>query len=87
MVASMRTSGGRTKRIRLLRKEINALRQKIGQQNAPSRSNGDDEGKEEEDDEEVKTKGKKKEKASTNEGLRSKVSNSRTGIFPSYLKL
>uniref|UniRef100_A0A3B3CRW2 Bromodomain and PHD finger containing, 3a n=1 Tax=Oryzias melastigma TaxID=30732 RepID=A0A3B3CRW2_ORYME len=86
MVASMRTSGGRTKRIRLLRKEINALRQKIGQQNAPSRSNGDDEGKEEEDDEEVKTKGKKKEKASTNEGLRSKVSNSRTGIFPSYLK-
>uniref|UniRef100_A0A3P9I6L0 Bromodomain and PHD finger containing, 3a n=1 Tax=Oryzias latipes TaxID=8090 RepID=A0A3P9I6L0_ORYLA len=48
MVTSMRTSGGRTKRIRLLRKEINALRQKISQhqQNAPSgnRSNGNNEG-------------------------------------------
>uniref|UniRef100_A0A672ZXI2 Bromodomain and PHD finger containing, 3a n=1 Tax=Sphaeramia orbicularis TaxID=375764 RepID=A0A672ZXI2_9TELE len=32
MVTSMRTSGGRTKRIRLLRREINTLRQKMSQQ-------------------------------------------------------
>lgn len=87
MVTSMRTSGGRTKRIRLLRKEINALRQKISQhqQNAPSgnRSNGNNEGKDgEHDEEEVKTKGKKKGKANTNEGLLSKASNFGTGTYP-----
>ncbi|TRY66564.1 hypothetical protein DNTS_015933 [Danionella cerebrum] len=32
LVASMRTSGGRTKRMRLLRREINSLRHKISQQ-------------------------------------------------------
>ena len=32
VVTSMRSSGGRTKRIRLLRREINALRQRMNQQ-------------------------------------------------------
>lgn len=32
LVASMRTSGGRTKRMRLLRREINSLRHKISHQ-------------------------------------------------------
>uniref|UniRef100_A0A3B4T5X9 Bromodomain and PHD finger containing 3 n=1 Tax=Seriola dumerili TaxID=41447 RepID=A0A3B4T5X9_SERDU len=56
MVTSMRTSGGRTKRIRLLRREINTLRQKVNQQQQNTQSvNGndkDDDGKEEEEDEE-----------------------------------
>uniref|UniRef100_A0A667WK91 Bromodomain and PHD finger containing 3 n=2 Tax=Myripristis murdjan TaxID=586833 RepID=A0A667WK91_9TELE len=56
MVTSMRSSGGRTKRIRLLRREINTLRQKMNQQQHNSHSvNGNDkeeEGKEEEEEEE-----------------------------------
>lgn len=56
MVTSMRTSGGRTKRIRLLRREINNLRQKMNQQQQNSQSvNGndkEDEGEEEEEEEE-----------------------------------
>uniref|UniRef100_A0A7N6AR51 Bromodomain and PHD finger containing, 3a n=1 Tax=Anabas testudineus TaxID=64144 RepID=A0A7N6AR51_ANATE len=54
MVTSMRTSGGRTKRIRLLRREINTLRQKMNQQQQSNLSvngnNKGDEGKEEEND-------------------------------------
>uniref|UniRef100_A0A3P9CC75 Bromodomain and PHD finger containing 3 n=1 Tax=Maylandia zebra TaxID=106582 RepID=A0A3P9CC75_9CICH len=55
VVASMRTSGGRTKRIRLLRREINTLRQKMNQQQSAQSVNGIekvDEGKEEEGEEE-----------------------------------
>lgn len=37
MVTSMRTSGGRTKRMRLLRREINSLRHKISHQGRNSR--------------------------------------------------
>lgn len=37
LVASMRTSGGRTKRMRLLRREINSLRHKISHQDRNSR--------------------------------------------------
>lgn len=72
VVGSMRTSGGRTKRIRLLRREINALRQKINQQQLNNQStNGDEEEEgakeaeeEEQQEEEEKTrkKNKKKEK-------------------------
>lgn len=39
----MRSSGGRTKRIRLLRREINTLKQKMNQQQNSARVNGDDE--------------------------------------------
>lgn len=60
MVTSMRTSGGRTKRIRLLRREINSLRQKLKhpQQNSQavngtSKSKGKEEGEEEEKEEEM----------------------------------
>lgn len=37
LVSSMRTSGGRTKRMRLLRREINSLRHKISHQDRNSR--------------------------------------------------
>lgn len=54
----MRTSGGRTKRIRLLRREINALRQKLNQQQQnPQTLNGNNEGKGKEEE-----KGEKKRK-------------------------
>ena len=89
MVAAMRTSGGRTKRIRLLRREINALRQKMSQQQQNSQSvNGNDkrdEGKEEEDEEEEEEeeeeeKEKKKEKTNViDNGPLTAVSNSETG--------
>lgn len=75
----MRTSGGRTKRIRLLRREINTLRQKLNQQQQNSQSvNGsnEDEGKEEEEEE------KKKKKDMINvvdKGPLTAVSNSGTG--------
>uniref|UniRef100_A0A3Q3GIL7 Bromodomain and PHD finger containing, 3a n=1 Tax=Labrus bergylta TaxID=56723 RepID=A0A3Q3GIL7_9LABR len=55
VVTSMRTSGGRTKRIRLLRREINALRQKMNQQqqqNSQSVNGIDKEDEENEDEEE-----------------------------------
>lgn len=80
MVTSMRTSGGRTKRIRLLRREINTLRQKLNQQQQSSQSmngNNEDEGKEEEEEE------KKKKKDTINvvdKGPLTAVSNSGTGI-------
>uniref|UniRef100_A0A3B4ZIZ5 Bromodomain and PHD finger-containing protein 3-like n=1 Tax=Stegastes partitus TaxID=144197 RepID=A0A3B4ZIZ5_9TELE len=63
MVTSMRTSGGRTKRIRLLRREINTLKQKVNQQQQQQQQNAqsvngkdkEDEGKEEEEEEEELT--------------------------------
>lgn len=66
MVTSMRTSGGRTKRIRLLRREINTLRQKLSQQKQNSQGvngNNEDEGKVEEDD--VKEEDEEEEKKET----------------------
>lgn len=82
MVTSMRTSGGRTKRIRLLRREINTLRQKMNQQQQSNLSvngnNKGDEGKEEEDDgEEEKEKKTDKTGVVDNEPLT--VSNSVAG--------
>lgn len=80
----MRTSGGRTKRIRLLRREINTLRQKLNQQQQNSQSvngNNEDEGKEEEEEEEEEEE-KKKKKETTNDvdnGPLTAVSNSGTG--------
>ncbi|KAF7665702.1 hypothetical protein LDENG_00135210 [Lucifuga dentata] len=66
VVTSMCCSGGRTKRIRLLRREINTLRQKtsLPQHNAPSVNGNDkdDEGKEEEEEEKEEEKEKKKAK-------------------------
>ncbi|TNN84004.1 Bromodomain and PHD finger-containing protein 3 [Liparis tanakae] len=83
MVASMRTSGGRTKRIRLLRREINSLKQKMNQQQQNSQSaNGNDEdgeGKEEE-------KKQKKKKKKTN-GTLTAMSNSGTDDSPPVLEL
>lgn len=87
MVTSMRTSGGRTKRIRLLRREINTLRQKMSQQQQNSQSvndkDKDNEGKEEEEEdeeeeEEVEEKEKKK-KRNVDNGPLTAVSNSGTG--------
>ncbi|XP_056131089.1 bromodomain and PHD finger-containing protein 3 [Lampris incognitus] len=64
MVMSMRSSGGRTKRIRLLRREINTLRQKVNQQQHNSQSfNGNDKEEEEENEEEEQKEEKKQEKA------------------------
>ncbi|XP_037108900.1 bromodomain and PHD finger-containing protein 3 isoform X2 [Syngnathus acus] len=53
VVTSMRTSGGRTKRIRLLRREINMLRQKLNQQQTLN-------AKGEEEEEETKEKKSKR---------------------------
>lgn len=88
----MRTSGGRTKRIRLLRREINSLRQKMSQQPQQTQSvNGndnknEDEGKYEEKEEAMdqgkKQKGENIEENKTlTEGL-----NSGKGSFR-YFKL
>lgn len=41
MVSTMRSSGARTRRIRLLRREINSIRQKLAQQQNKTMSNGD----------------------------------------------
>ncbi|XP_030076501.1 bromodomain and PHD finger-containing protein 3 isoform X3 [Microcaecilia unicolor] len=41
MVSTMRSSGARTRRIRLLRREINSLRQKMAQQQSKALPNGD----------------------------------------------
>ncbi|KFV10098.1 Bromodomain and PHD finger-containing protein 3, partial [Pterocles gutturalis] len=41
MVSSMRSSGARTRRIRLLRREINSIRQKLAQQQNKSMPNGE----------------------------------------------
>lgn len=64
VVTSMRSSGGRTKRIRLLRREINTLRQKINQQqhNAQSVNGNDKEDKEEEKEEEGEKEEEQKKK-------------------------
>lgn len=88
VVTSMRTSGGRTKRIRLLRREINALRQKMNQQQQQSAHpvNGnekEEDGKEEEKEEGEEEAGDAKEKKTekTNNGVMTAVSNSGAGIF------
>uniref|UniRef100_A0A3B5RF59 Bromodomain and PHD finger containing 3 n=1 Tax=Xiphophorus maculatus TaxID=8083 RepID=A0A3B5RF59_XIPMA len=62
MVTSMRTSGGRTKRIRLLRREINTLRQKMSQQQNVQPVNGNNKEDDDEEEEEKKKKKKKKNK-------------------------
>lgn len=41
MVSTMRSSGARTRRIRLLRREINSIRQKLAQQQNKTLPNGD----------------------------------------------
>ncbi|KGL98624.1 Bromodomain and PHD finger-containing protein 3, partial [Charadrius vociferus] len=41
MVSTMRSSGARTRRIRLLRREINSIRQKLAQQQNKTMSNGE----------------------------------------------
>lgn len=82
MVTSMRTSGGRTKRIRLLRREINTLRQKLNQQQQNSQSlngNNEDEGKEEEEEEEEEKEKKKETTNDVDNGPLTAVSNSGTG--------
>lgn len=72
MVTSMRTSGGRTKRIRLLRREINSLRQKLKHPQTNSQAvNGTAEGKgkeegEEEGEEQEKEDETEKEMANDN---------------------
>lgn len=83
----MRTSGGRTKRIRLLRREINTLRQKMNQQQQNTQSvNGndkEDEGKEEEEEDEEEEEEEKEKKTETknivDNGPLTTVSNSGTG--------
>lgn len=98
MVTSMRTSGGRTKRIRLLRREINSLRQKLKhpQQssqavNGTSESKGTKEGEEKEEEgvgEEKKKKGdekKVKKEMTSDNGPLTATPESRTGealMFP-----
>lgn len=72
MVTSMRTSGGRTKRIRLLRREINSLRQKLKhpQQSSPAvnGTSGSTGKKEEQAREEEKTKAVTDDNASLTAG-------------------
>lgn len=41
MVSTMRSSGARTRRIRLLRREINSIRQKLAQQQNKTMPNGE----------------------------------------------
>uniref|UniRef100_A0AAV2M7Y2 Bromodomain and PHD finger-containing protein n=1 Tax=Knipowitschia caucasica TaxID=637954 RepID=A0AAV2M7Y2_KNICA len=79
-VTSMKTSGGRTKRIRLLRREINSLRQKTSHQH--SISSNDKKEKEEEEEEPVKVRGtgKKRERADKKE-------NANTDDVPPVLEL
>lgn len=77
MVTSMRTSGGRTKRIRLLRREINSLRQKLKHpQQSAQAVNGtsestakkeEEEGGKEEEEEAVAAKEGEKKKEMTND--------------------
>lgn len=93
MVTSMRTSGGRTKRIRLLRREINTLRQKMSQQQQNTQPvNGDDKedeakNQEEEEEEEEEKEKKKAKKSVEDNGPLTAVSNSGAGkeIFLSTL--
>ncbi|XP_029990066.1 bromodomain and PHD finger-containing protein 3 isoform X3 [Sphaeramia orbicularis] len=95
MVTSMRTSGGRTKRIRLLRREINTLRQKMSQQQQNTQPvNGDDkedeakDQEEEEEEEKEEEKEKKKEKKSVEDnGPLTAVSNSGADDSPPVLEL
>lgn len=71
MVTSMRTSGGRTKRIRLLRREINSLRQKLKhppQSSQPVNGTSESTEKEEEEEgEEEAVKEEEKTKETTND--------------------
>lgn len=83
MVSSMRTSGGRTKRIRLLRREINTLRQKMNQQPNPVNGNDKEDGgkdREEDEEEEEEEKGKRREKKSVEDNGPLTISNSGLGI-------
>lgn len=91
MVTSMKTCGGRTKRIRLLRREINSLRQKKRLQrtvNGKNKKEEEEEEEKEEEEEEVKERGRKKKKESTEEKQPSKeVSNSGKDDAPPMLEL
>ncbi|XP_068170849.1 bromodomain and PHD finger-containing protein 3 isoform X2 [Antennarius striatus] len=95
MVTSMRTSGGRTKRIRLLRREINALRQKMNHQQHSSHSvNGNDKegdgkerGKVEKEEQERSEKEKRNEKTGVDNRPSAAVSNSGTDDSPPVLEL
>lgn len=59
MVTSMFSSGGRTKRMRLLRREINMVRHKMNQKQRNCMSHNGNDIKEEEEEEELEEKGKK----------------------------
>ncbi|XP_043978529.1 bromodomain and PHD finger-containing protein 3 isoform X3 [Gambusia affinis] len=72
MVTSMRTSGGRTKRIRLLRREINALRQKMSQQQNVQPVNGNNKEDDDDDEEEEEEKKKKKKNKEQKEKIKKK---------------
>lgn len=79
VVTSMRTSGGRTKRIRLLRREINTLRQKLNQQQQNLQTlNGNNEGKGKEEGKEEKKK-KREITKDVDNGPLTAVSKSGTG--------
>lgn len=60
VVTSMRTSGGRTKRIRLLRREINTLRLKANQQQQNTQTLNTKDEVQEEDEKKEKKKAKRK---------------------------
>lgn len=87
IVALLPTSGGRTKRIRLLRREINTLRQKMNQEQQSAQSvngnNRDEEenGEEEEEMEEEQPKRGKKKKELAENGPLTAVTNSATGTI------
>lgn len=79
VVASMRTSGGRTKRIRLLRREINSLRQKMNQPQQNSQSVHGNDKEEDVKEEEQEEKKEKKKKTNVKNGPLTAVSNSASG--------
>lgn len=79
MVSSMRTSGGRTKRIRLLRREINTLRQKMNQQQNTLSVNGNDKEEKGKEEEEQEEKEKKTDKMGVVDNGHLTVSNSGAG--------
>ncbi|XP_034022156.1 bromodomain and PHD finger-containing protein 3 isoform X2 [Thalassophryne amazonica] len=85
MVSSMRSSGGRTKRIRLLRREINSLRQKMNQQHNGLSVNGNDKQSEENDGDDDEEEDREKEKKD-NDGFLT-ISNSGTDDSPPELEL
>lgn len=88
IVALMPTSGGRTKRVRLLRREINTLRQRMNQEQQSAQSmngnNRDEEEEEEEEEVEEQPKKGKKKKEDAENGPLTAVSNSTIGTILYY---